>query len=157
MASFNKIILAGNLTNDPELRNTQGGYKVCKVTIGVNRKYKDSSGNVSCDFFSVVFWNSQAELAVKYLKKGSAILVSGYLQMSTWNDPQGNKRYATDVIVEEFTFLGSGNGKNEGVPFPEVKPSPRSDKIGSQYPVPSFNSAEQVRFEEIPDDGSLPF
>ena len=157
MASYNKVLLMGNLGQDPELKHIQSGTSVCSVSIAVNRPFKDQSGNATCDFITVVFWGSQADLVCKYLKKGSSVFVTGRLQVRIWNDNQGNKRYATEVVAEEITFLGSGNAKGESVPFLEADSRPRSDKIGSQYPVPSFNSAEQVRFEEIPDDGSLPF
>lgn len=157
MASFNKVLLMGNLVHDPELKHIQSGISMCSVSIGVNRSFKDQSGNTNCDFIPIVFWGPQADLVCKYLKKGSSVFVTGRLQVRTWNDAQGNKRHITEVISEEITFLGGGNGKSDGVPFSEVKQSSNIGKTEAYNLAPSFNSAQQVRFEELPDDGTLPF
>ena len=156
MASFNKVILLGYVAHDPELKKTLNGLSVCTVSIGVTRSFADQNGERKSDFFNVTFWRQHAEVVVKHFKKGNSILVCGHLEVRSWNDNQGNKRYSTDIIAEEFSFVTPSNIKSDGVPFPEARSNSKSNS-GSPYPVPSFNSAEQVWFEEIPDDGHLPF
>ena len=157
MASFNKIILLGHLGQDPELKKSHSGISVCSVSLGVNRSYKDQSGEVKCDFFPVVFWRQQAELVCRYLKKGAPLLVCGHLEIRSWTDAQGCKRYTTEVISDEVTLISGNGNKNDSLPFPENERAAGISPTCSKYPVPSFNSAQQVRFEEIPNDESLPF
>ncbi len=157
MASFNKIILMGHLGQDPELKKSHSGISVCSISLGVNRAYKDQSGEVKCDFFTVVFWRQQAEVVCKYLKKGAPVLVFGHLETRSWSDTQGNKRYTTEVISDEVTLISANSTKNDSLPFPENGITSGGSSTGGRYPVPSFNSAEQVRFEEIPQDSDLPF
>ena len=157
MASFNKVILLGHLAQDPDLKHTKTGLSVCSVDIAVSRKLKEADGTSKADFFNVVFWKGQADVVCKYFKKGTPILVSGYLQIRTWVNPQGVKHFITEIIAEEISFVESGSKSSDTIPLPEASTITRGEKNGSAYPVPSFNSSEQVRFEEIPDDGSLPF
>ena len=100
MASFNKVILMGRLTAAPELKQTQNGTSVTSFNIAVDRKGKDAP----CDFITIVAWKQTAEFICKYFKKGSAILLCGELQTRSWEDQQGNKRYATEVVAQEVTF-----------------------------------------------------
>ena len=152
MASFNKVILVGNMTADPELKQTTTGTSVCSFSIAVNRRFtKAEQGQQTVDFINIVAWRQNAEFVSRYFKKGNPILVCGQLQTRTWNDNQGQKRYATEVIADEVTFVGpaSSNGApvvGGGSYTPEA------------YATPSFNSAStSASFEEIPSDDSLPF
>ena len=112
--AFNKVILIGNLTANPELKQSASGISVCSFTIAVNRKM---SKNNECDFINVVAWRAQAEFVARYFEKGKPILVCGQIQTRTWTDSQNNKRYATEVIADEVSFVGnkesSGTAKNE--------------------------------------------
>ena len=124
MASFNKIILAGNLTRDPELRYTPKGSAVCELGLAVNRQWKDDDGekHEEVTFVDVVLWNKLAELAEKYLVKGRNVLVEGRLQMESWEDKQtGQKRTRLRVVGEQMQFLGvppdrESEGDAEGSP-----------------------------------------
>ena len=108
MASFNKVILIGNMTADPELKQTQGGVSVCSFSIAVNRRFaKADQAQQSVDFINIVTWRQQAEFVSRYFKKGNPILVCGQLQTRSWNDNQGQKRYATEVIADEVSFVAS--------------------------------------------------
>ena len=151
MASFNKVILMGNMTADPELKQTTSGISVCSFSIAVQRRFaKADQGQQNVDFINVVTWRQQAEFVSRYFKKGSNILVCGQLQTRTWNDNQGQKRYATEVVADEVTFgssTGAGNGAQGG----------NSSYTPDAYGAPSFGSAESTAFEEIPNDESLPF
>ena len=106
MASFNKVILIGRLTADPELKQTGTGTAVTSFTIAVDRKhYKDSEKKA--DFINIVAWRQSAEFICKYFRKGSAIIVVGELQTRSWQDSEGKKRTATEVVVSEVSFAES--------------------------------------------------
>ena len=104
MASFNKVILIGNMTADPELKQSTSGISVCSFSIAVNRKFA-KEGEQSCDFITIQTWRQTAEFVTRYFKKGKPILVCGQLQVRTWTDNQGNKRYATEVVADEVSFV----------------------------------------------------
>ncbi len=109
MANFNlnKVILGGRLTGDPELKTTPGGVQVTSFSIAINRSHKGKDGEVQADFVNVTAWRGTAEFICKYFKKGSSICIVGALQTRTWTDPQGAKRYATEVVAEEAYFVDS--------------------------------------------------
>ena len=143
MASLNKVILIGHMTADPELKQTPSGVSVCSFSIGVTRKYATKGEQQQTDFISIVAWRTVAEFIARYFRKGSAICICGSLQTRTWTDNNGNKRYATEVVADEASFV---ERKSE---------SARTD----DYQVPSFNSpiSEAPKFEEIAGDDDLPF
>jgi single-strand DNA-binding protein len=122
MASFNKVILLGNLTRDPEVRYTPKGSAVCDLGIAVNRSYTLDSGEKreEVTFVDVVLWSRLAEIAGEYLKKGRPIFIEGRLQLDTWDDKQsGQKRSKLRVIGETMQLLGgrppgAGGGAGEG-------------------------------------------
>lgn len=158
--AFNKVILIGNLTADPELKQTASGISACTFSIAVNRKYKDESGNTACDFINIVAWRKTAEFVNQYFTKGKPILVCGQLQTRTWTDKDGNKRYATEVVADEVAFVGSNDNATEPKNEPAVSvPNPSQWGNGgytpSAYTQPGLNTSPQ--FEEIPNDSDLPF
>lgn len=110
MANFNinKSVLGGRLTADTELRYTQSGASVCSFTVAVNRKFDRET----TDFINCVAWNKTAEFIAKYFKKGSSICVTGSIQVRTWEDNNGAKRYATELIVDDAYFVDSNNESN---------------------------------------------
>src|SRR6185503_8159855 len=113
MASFNKVILMGNLTRDPELRYTPKGTAVAKLGLAVNRVYTTESGEKKEEvtFIDVDAFARQAEIISQYLKKGRPILVEGRLRQETWDDKAtGQKRSKLSVVLENFQFLDSGKG-----------------------------------------------
>src|SRR3982751_349645 len=119
MASFNKVILLGNLTRDPEVRYTPKGSAVCDLGIAVNRSYTLDSGEKreEVTYVDVVLWARLAEIAGEYLKKGRPVFIEGRLQLDTWDDKQsGQKRSKLRVIGETMQLLGSrpGGGAGQG-------------------------------------------
>lgn len=111
MASFNRVILAGNLTRDVELRHIPSGTAVADVGLAVNDRVKRGDEWVDeVSFIDLTLWARQAENAAEYLSKGSAILVEGRLKQETWEDKEGGKRSKLKVVVDQFKFIG---GKNE--------------------------------------------
>ena len=116
MPNFNKVILAGNLTRDPELRYTPKGAAVAKFGLAINRTRRDESGATKEEvtFVDIEAWEKQAETISQYFKKGRPILVEGRLRLDTWDDKQTNqKRSQLKVVLESFQFLDSG-GTREG-------------------------------------------
>lgn len=144
MASFNKVILIGNMAVDPELKQTTSGISVCSFSIAVNRKFA-KEGEQSCDFITIQTWRQTAEFVSRYFKKGKPILVCGQLQVRTWNDNQGNKRYATEVVADEVSFVGNNENSTEAKPQP------------STYTPSAYGATNAPQFEEVPNDGDLPF
>ena len=149
--NFNKVILGGRLTADPELKQTAGGTSVCSFSIAVNRRFaKTEQGQQTVDFINIVTWRQSAEFVSRYFKKGNPILVCGQLQNRTWTDNQtGQKRYATEVVADEVSFgapAAAGAGE---------KPAAQA-YTPTGYSTPNFASNSQ-NFEEIPSDASLPF
>ena len=151
MASFNKVILIGNMTADPELKQTASGVSVCSFSIAINRRFAKSEQNQqTVDFINIVTWRQNAEFVSRYFKKGNPILICGQLQTRTWNDNQGQKRYATEVVADEVTFVSpAAQGAN-----PQPQGAPYSPDA---YGAPSYNNAGSASFEEIPNDSDLPF
>ena len=111
MVSFNKVILAGNLTRDPELRFTNDGVPVCNFGLAVNRVRSKSE---EVDFFDVSAWRELGETVANYKKKGDPILVEGRLQYRTWEAQDGSKRSKVDVTADNIQFLGGGNSEGNG-------------------------------------------
>ena len=134
--NFNKAIISGRLTDDVQLKKTTSGTSVCSFTLAVNRKTKGEEQKT--DFINCVAWRLSAEFISKWFQKGSAIMVTGSIQTRSWQDNNGNKRYATEVVVDEVHFVDS---KGEG------------EKGGSAY-IPQFNDAD---FEELSGDDVLSF
>ena len=104
MASLNKVILIGHMTANPELKQSTSGVSVCSFSIGVSRRYTKGEQQQT-DFINIVSWRQQAEFVSKYFKKGSSICVCGSLQTRTWTDNRNNKRYATEVVADEVSFV----------------------------------------------------
>ena len=148
--NFNKVILGGRLTSDPELKQTQTGIPVVSFTVAVNRRFAGKDAPQQADFFNVTAWRATAEFVTRYFKKGSSICVVGSLQNRSWEDQQGQKRYATDIVADEVQFVdsrseGSSAGSQQGY-TPDA------------YNAPSFASAPSApNFEEVASDDDLPF
>ena len=143
MASFNKVILIGNLTADPELRQTQGGESVCTFDIAVNRRF---ARNGECDFFKIVAWRQTAEFMSRYFRKGTPVLVCGQLQTRSWTDTHGNKKTVTEVIAEECAFVQN-----------KAEERPTANDYAGSYVPQAYTNPTAPQFEDIPNDGDLPF
>jgi single-strand DNA-binding protein len=108
-ASLNKVIILGNLGQDPELRHTQSQAAVCTLNVATTeyRTGQDGVRQEFTDWHRVVVWNRQAENCAKYLAKGRSVMVEGRLQTRSWEDKQGQKRYTTEIIAQSVQFVGS--------------------------------------------------
>ena len=130
MANFNKVILAGNLTRDPELRYTPKGIAIAKLGLAINRTWKTETGETKeeATFVDVDAFGRQAETIAQYLKKGSPLMLEGRLRLDQWDDKQtGQKRSRLGVVLEGFQFLGGGNrGEGGTAPAGRAPTSPAS-------------------------------
>lgn len=144
--NFNKVILGGRLTSDPELKTTQAGISVTSFRIAVNRR-PGKDGESQTDFFSVTAWRGTAEFVTKYFRKGSSICVTGSLQNREWTDKEGNKRTVTEIQADEVTFVDSRSESAGGA------------GIGAkaEYNPYDANAANAPKFEPVGDDEPLPF
>ncbi|MFL2876926.1 MAG: single-stranded DNA-binding protein [Pontiellaceae bacterium] len=118
MASFNRVMLMGNLTRNPELKYTPSGSAVADLGLAVNESFKNKAGETieqTC-FVDVVAWGRQAETAAEYLKKGSPVFVEGRLQFDQWESQQGEKRSKLRVRAERVQFLSAGGGNDNAAP-----------------------------------------
>ena len=142
MASLNKVILIGHLTADPELKNTPNGVSVASFSIGVTRRYTKQGEQPTTDFINIVAWRTTAEFISKYFKKGQAICICGSIQTRSYTAQDGTKRYATEVVADEATFV-------------ERKASTNDNGAQNGYSAPTEPATP--RWEEVADDESLPF
>ncbi len=126
MAGVNKVILIGNLGSDPEVRTIESGAKVANFSIATSERFKDKNGNQvdRTEWHNIVMWRGLAEIAEKYLKKGSQVFVEGKLRTRSWDDQNGNKRYTTEVLVDNMTLLGrpDGGGASSAPSAPAAAP-----------------------------------
>jgi single-strand DNA-binding protein len=145
MANFNinKSILGGRLTADVELKQTQSGKQVCSFTLAVNRRL---SANNETDFINCTAWGKTAEFISKYFKKGSSLCIVGSIQVRSWQDQNGNKRYATEVVADEALFV---DGKTE-------QEADSALAKGSYIPD-AYNAPQTANFEAVSADDDLPF
>jgi single-strand DNA-binding protein len=153
MASFNKVILLGNLTRDPEVRYTPKGSAVCDLGIAVNRVYTTEGGErrEEVTFVDVVLWARLAEIAGEYLKKGRPVFIEGRLQMDSWDDKQtGQKRSKLRVVGESMQLLGSRPG---GAAAGETAEEDRVTASGGSKTTPPPKATAPAE----PDDDEIPF
>jgi single-strand DNA-binding protein len=148
--SLNQVTLMGNLTRDPELRQTPSGQSVTSFSLALNRSYKDSSGEwqEATDYIDVVCWGPLAERVAQYLSKGRRCLVQGRLQSRSW-EQDGQKRNKVEVLANDVTFLDSrGGGDDSGSYDSGASSSSASD----DKPTPSKKKKDDVVIEDIGDE-----
>ena len=140
---MNKVFLIGNLTRDPELSETAGGVPVCHFSIAVNRNYSSQDGERQTDFFNCTAWRAMAESIARYTKKGKKVAVVGSVQMRNYEDNQGVKRTAVDIIAQDVEFLSP---RENGDSFDEMDDMPRQS-APKRKPV----------LQAMDDDSDIPF
>ena len=148
--NLNKVFVLGNLTRDPELRQTPSGQAVCSFGIATNRFFTDSTGQKQkqAEFHNIVAWGRQAEIINQYLHKGSSILVEGRLQTRSWQDQQGAKHWKTEIIAEKIQLgprPGGGGGGQEDPEGPEQKQTQDSTPI-----IELPGDGEEIDVKDIP-------
>ncbi len=143
---MNKVFLIGNLTRDPELTETAGGVSVCHFAIAVNRNYTGSDGERQTDFFNVTAWRGLADTVARYTKKGNKVAVTGSIQIRNYEDNQGQRRTAVDVIAQDIEFLTAKNSSSDG-DFYDAPSSPAQSAPAKKKPA----------LQSFDDDGDIPF
>jgi single-strand DNA-binding protein len=169
MANFNKVIIAGNLTRDPELRYTSKGTAVAGLSMALNRKWKNDSGEMQEEvtFVDVDAFGRQAEVIAQYMKKGRPLLVEGRLRLDQWEDKQtGARRSQLRVVLDSFSFIDSGGGGGGGGggrgetsdPFAQSAPTskPAAPQPSPNQPTPDQSPPAQ-QSGGLPDDDDVPF
>jgi single-strand DNA-binding protein len=148
MANFNKVIIVGNLTRDPELRYTPKGTAVARITLAVNRTFTSGEGGEKKEevsFVDVDVWGRQAEVIAQYMKKGRPLLVEGRLKQDTWEDKNTKQKQSKlKVVLETFSFLDSGNrGGGDGA-------APARPASTAAAPAPEAPDAEPPQDDDVP-------
>jgi single-strand DNA-binding protein len=146
--NLNRVIITGNLTRDPELRNLPSGTAVCSLRVAVNTRRKDNQTGEWVDkpnYFDVTVWGAQGENCAQYLSKGRPVAVDGRLEWREWQDQQGNKRQSVDIIADSVQFLGSREGSENGGRF-----TPQSDVPADTGDFESAPAAARGADDDIP-------
>lgn len=165
MSSVNKVILIGHLGRDPEVRYLPSGDAVVNISIATSQKWTDKGGEKQeqTEWHRCVAFGKRGEVIGEYMKKGSQIYVEGRLQTKKWQDKDGNDRYTTEIVVDNFQFLGGGKGKPEtgDAPDPEQKPATTTAAPKKDYATESGSSRKKAPasagsgFDDLEDD--IPF
>lgn len=143
---MNRVVLVGRLARDPELRTTPSGVSVCNFTVACDRRYTQN-GERQADFINCIAWRQSGEFVSRYFTKGNRIALEGSIQTRSWDDQNGNKRYATEVVVDHVEFAQS---KSEGGFAPQGMPS------AAPVAAPSAPSGDIDGFMPIEEE-DLPF
>lgn len=154
--SVNKVILIGNLGKDPEVRSTQSGGKMANITIATSENWTNKQTGQreeKTEWHRLVLFNNPAEIAEKYLKKGSKIFVEGKLQTRKWTDKDNQERYTTEVMVDNFTML---DGKRDGEGGGGYDQTPRESSGGGQSFSKPMGAPKKIS-EDAPFDDEIPF
>lgn len=147
--NLNKAMIIGNIVRDPEMKSTPNGQNVTSFSIATNLVWKDQSGQKQekVEFHNIVAWRRLAEIAGQYLKKGSKVYVEGRLQTRSWDDPNGVKRYRTEIIAENMIMLDSKGGASGD--WDANSGSQTTSQNNSFSPSPN-NDEEEISVEDIP-------
>jgi len=178
MASYNRIIMMGNLTRDPEYKQLNSGQAVCRFGVASNRQFKNKQTGTMVQevcFVDVDVWGPQAESCNQYLQKGRAVLVEGRLKLDSWQDNDGNKRSKHSIVADRVTFLGSGAQADDAVAedgaqapgtqefgpaqavSQEVKKARAPRKPSDSAGAPASSTGEIAFKDEAPFEDDLPF
>lgn len=153
---LNKVMLIGNIVRDPEMRTTPNGKNVSSFSIATNRVWTDASNQkqTKAEFHNIVAWGRLAEITNQYLKKGSKIYLEGRLETRSWDDPNGIKRYRTEVIADNMIMLDRAGSAGVGASAPADKrddfSQPASPNRGEPEPKNNTSSEEEINIEDIP-------
>lgn len=165
--NFNKVILGGRLTADPELKTTPSGVSVTSFTVAVNRCFGGKEGEqAQADFINVTAWRQTAEFITQYFRRASSICIAGSIQTRSWTDQNGQKRYATEIVADEVYFVDAkGEAAGQSAPIRSaymlggnaaVQP-PEQTYMPNGYGVQSPMSAPAPAMEMMGNDDEMPF
>jgi single-strand DNA-binding protein len=154
-SNINRVILTGNLTSDPELRSLPSGTSVCKLRLAVNTRRKDGASGEWVDkpnYFDITVWGAQGENCARYLAKGRGVAVDGRLEWREYQDQQGNKRQATDIVADNIQFLGGGrdDAPGGGQGFTPQRSDVPTDTSDFGAPAPVGGGSAPASDDDIP-------
>ena len=149
--SLNKAQLIGNLTRDPEVKQTPSGRSVCSFGIATNRSWKDATGNKkeAVEFHNIVAWGKLAEICGQYLGKGRKVFIEGRLQTRDWEGQDGVKRYRTEIIADEMIMLDKSGGATQGQGG-FTAPTPSAPSASEKQADPGVSPDDEIQIEDIP-------
>lgn len=165
MSSVNKVMLLGNLGGDPEMRSTAAGQMCATLSVATSEAWTDKDGQrqEKTEWHRVVCWGKTAEIAERFCRKGRQVHIEGKISYRSWDDPQGGKRYATEVVCSHLTLIGSGprGDSEDGAPAASAparggQPA-RSPATGQGYGQASRQSAQPQAQQQGWDDSDIPF
>lgn len=139
---MNKVFLIGNLTKDPELTETNSGLQICRFSLAVKRGYRNNDGEYATDFFNCTAWRGLGENIARYAHKGNKLAVSGSIELRNYEDSQGVKKTAVDIVVQDAEFL-------------TPKQSDSNDDVGQD--VPKSQGKRRPNLQTFDDDSDIPF
>ena len=145
---INCAVIMGRLVADPELRTTGSGISVSSFTVAVDRSFVRQGEERQADFIDVIAWRQTAEFICKYFRKGSMIAIQAHIQTRMYEDKNGNKRKAVELVADNVSFCGSKSESGSSYA--------RDDSFVNAQPAPSYSTADEGDFKEIPED-DLPF
>ncbi|MBI2123785.1 MAG: single-stranded DNA-binding protein [Candidatus Wildermuthbacteria bacterium] len=161
--NLNRVIIAGNAVDAPEIRTTQSGQQVTTLRVATNRIWKDAQGarQKASEFHSVVLWGRLAEIASQYLQRGSLVLIEGRLQTRSWEDQQGQKRYRTEIVAEAMQLgpkqgeIAQTSSKEEPIQEPSSADASASDKSSAdrsagEEEIPIIEENQEIDVKDIP-------
>lgn len=154
MRGFSKAIVAGNVTRDPEMRATPSGAQACNFTIAVNRVFRGSDGNQQeqTSFIDCVAWGRQGETISQYVKKGSGLIVSGRIEQRSWEDKNsGQRRSRTEVIVDDFSFVGGADATGGSRGGSRAKSAKAAD---AEIPADDMGG-DDIALDDMPEDDAI--
>lgn len=149
---LNVVAIMGRLVADPELRTTPAGVNVCKFRIACDRNFAKPGEQRQADFIDVIAWRQQAEFVCRYFQKGSMIAVEGSLQTRQYQDKQGSKRTAVEVVANNISFAGAKRQDGQSAPSYE-----QQTKAAQNAPQPAYTQGSMDDFAVINDNDDLPF
>ena len=160
---LNTAIIMGRLTADPELKSTGTGVSVCSFTVAVDRRFKGQNEERQADFIRCVAWRQSAEFLSRHFREGSMVAVTGSIQVRSYEDKNGNRREAVELVAEQISFTGErqqggnagGGYRDNAPPLPEPPPEQRQQQ--GQQAQPAYSTASAADFDEIAGDDDLPF
>ena len=146
-------MLIGNVGRDPEVRyldgNSQGGTKVATFTLATSERYKDRSGELreNTEWHNIVAWRNSADVAEKFIRKGTQVFIEGHLRTRQWTDQTGNKRYTTEVVVDTLQLLGK-RPDGQDIPIQPIQPAPAQPAVNPAYngPQPAPEPSDDLPF-----------
>jgi single-strand DNA-binding protein len=151
--NFNKVFILGRLTADPQLRSTASGQPVASFALATNRVWTDKVGQKqeATEFHNIVVWGRQAEVASKFLTKGSLAFIEGRLQTRSWDDKDGQRRKTTEVVADRLQLGPRPSGASQGGNFPKPSNTPSEEKKKEEdIPVIDVDGDDDIKSEDLP-------